>query len=71
MRGEIENIEKKKKHLILSLMQCKFEQNMAELIEENDFESMDELDYEVDRRLRRFYEECDAVAEYYDKKIYS
>ena len=71
MPREIENIEKKKKHLILSLMQAKFETNLMELIDDNDFESMEELDAEVDSRLRRFYDECDIVAKYYDKKIYS
>lgn len=66
---EIENIERKKKSLLLTLMQYKFEENVSDLIDRHGFNSMDELDAEIDTRLRQYYEECNIVSDYYDKKL--
>ena len=66
---EIEDIEKKKKSLILELMHDKFEENMKEQISARSWASVDELDAYLDQQLQKFYEECDAVSNYYDKRI--
>lgn len=68
---EIEDIEQKKKALILDLMQYQFEERMTKLINSRAWSSMDELDQIVDEKLRKYYEECDAVVAYYDRKTYS
>ena len=70
MPEEFDDIDKKKKSLIIALMRQKFEDNVFKYIESGKYSSMDELDETVDKMLRKFYEEREMVSEYYDKKIY-
>lgn len=68
---EIDNIEEKKRGLLITIMTNKFEENIAELLEGGNYETMEELDQIVDQKLRRYYDECEMVKNYYDEKIYS
>ena len=64
-------MNKNKRGLILTMMQQRFEENVYAILDEVNFQNMDELDAMLDEKLREYFDECDVVKEYYDKKIYS
>ncbi len=69
MNEEEMKFNKRKRNLILTLMQDQFEENMFEEFMDRDFESFDEMDEFVDEKLRALDEEMDLVKEYYRDKI--
>lgn len=64
-------MNKSKLSLLLSMMQQRFEDNVYGILNDGKYQSMEELDAMLDERLRKYYDECDMVRDYYDKKIYS
>lgn len=69
MNEETMKFNKRKRNLILTLMQDQFEDNMYEEFMEREFQSLDEMDKFVDEKLRALDEEMNLVKEYYKDKI--
>ena len=69
MNDEEITFNKRKRNLILTLMQDQFEENMYEEFMERDFESFDDMDTFVGEKLKALDEEMDLVKEYYKDKI--
>lgn len=69
MNEEEMKFNKRKRNLILTLMQDQFEENMYEEFMDRTFESLDEMDAFVDEKLRALDEEMRLVKEYYKDKI--
>ena len=69
MNEEEMKFNKRKRNLILTLMQDQFEENMDEEFMDRTFESLDEMDAFVDEKLRALDGEMRLVKEYYKDKI--
>ena len=69
MNEEEMKFNKRKRNLILTLMQDQFEENMYEEFMDRNFRSLDEMDTFVDEKLRALDEEMRLVKEYYKDKI--
>jgi len=69
MNEEEMKFNKRKRNLILTLMQDQFEETMYEEFMDRDFGSLDEMDAFVDEKLRALDEEMRLVKEYYKDKI--
>lgn len=55
--------------LLLSLMKERFEVSLYDILEKENFSSMEELDSFLDEELRKYYAEKIAVKTFYDQKL--
>ena len=59
----------RKKRLLLTLLRYRFEDTMMDILESTNYESMEELDADIDEKLRQYDEQTIMVREYYDELI--
>ena len=64
-------MNKQKRGLLITMMQRKFENEVYDYLNNETFDNMESLDKWLDGALTQYFEECDAIKEYYDDKIYS
>lgn len=62
---------KAKRGFLTAMIQRRFEDNMYEYFSKHDFDTIEELDAFLDKELKRYYSDTDAVRSYYDSKLYS
>ena len=69
MQKELKNVEKRKRNLILSVMQSMLEEEVYDILTNGKFKDVADLDAQVDTLFRQYWDSSDAIAEFYAPKI--
>lgn len=64
-----EEMIKQKKGLLITILKRKFEDRLYDKLDKADFTDMDGLDKWLDSAFAQYLSECDAIKEYYDRKL--
>jgi hypothetical protein len=61
-------LSKQKRGLLIKMIQRKFENHIYDHLNKTDFADMESLDSWLDKVLKVYFAECDAVTAYYDAR---
>lgn len=62
---------KEKRGLIFTMLKRRFEDQVYDYLCKDNFSDMDVLDDWLDKALEQYYNECEAIDEYYDERLNS